>query len=137
MKFLEGGLAPQATVMSWRGIEGGIEAAKQNHDVIMTPTSHCYFDYYQGNPDNEPVAIGGYLPLSKVYSYEPVPEELDSTEEAKYILGTQANVWTEYLPNLRMSNICLCQDWLLFRKFAGPIRNLKIWMIFYPDFLNS
>jgi len=99
-EILEGGLAPQATVMSWRGIEGGITAAKEKHDVIMTPTSHCYFDYYQGNPENEPVAIGGYLPISTVYSYEPIPEEL-TKEEAKHILGTQANVWTEYLPEFK------------------------------------
>ncbi|MCB9208899.1 MAG: family 20 glycosylhydrolase [Ignavibacteriales bacterium] len=99
-EILEGGLAPNATVMSWRGIEGGIEAAKQGNDVIMTPTSHCYFDYYQGNPENEPVAIGGYLPLSKVYSYEPIPEEL-SEDEAKHVKGTQANVWSEYLPEFK------------------------------------
>jgi hexosaminidase len=99
-EILEGGLAPNATVMSWRGIEGGIEAAKQGNDVIMTPTSHCYFDYYQGNPENEPVAIGGYLPLSKVYSYEPIPEEL-SAEQAEHILGTQANMWSEYLPEFK------------------------------------
>jgi len=95
-EILEGGLAPEATVMSWRGIEGGIEAAKQGHDVIMTPTSHCYFDYYQGDPKTEPLAIGGMLTLEKVYSYEPTPEELNASE-AKHILGAQANVWTEYI----------------------------------------
>jgi len=95
-EILEGGLAPNATVMSWRGTEGGVKAAKQNHDVVMTPGSHCYFDHYQGNPRNEPVAIGGYTTVEKVYSYEPVPEELNE-EEAKYILGAQGNVWTEYM----------------------------------------
>ena len=75
-EILEGGLAPQATVMSWRGMTGGIEAARKGHDVIMTPTSHVYFDYYQGEPEFEPLAIGGYLPLERVYSLEPVPEEL-------------------------------------------------------------
>ena len=96
-EILEGGLAPEATVMSWRGTKGGIEAAKQHHDVIMTPTTHCYFDYYQSeNKENEPLAIGGYLPLEKVYSYDPMPEEL-SEEEAKYILGAQGNLWTEYI----------------------------------------
>jgi len=96
-EILEGGLAPEATVMSWRGIKGGIEAAKLHHDVIMTPTTHCYFDYYQSeNKENEPLAIGGYLPLEKVYSYNPMPEEL-SDEEAKYILGAQGNIWTEYI----------------------------------------
>ena len=95
-EILEGGLAPEATVMSWRGTEGGIEAAKQGHDVIMTPTSHCYFDYYQADPETEPIAIGGYLPLKKVYSFEPTPEELNA-DEGKYILGAQGNVWTEYI----------------------------------------
>ncbi len=96
-EILEGGLAPNATVMSWRGIEGGIEAAREGHDVVMTPTSHCYFDYYQSqNRDQEPLAIGGYLPIDTVYSFEPTPEAL-SEEEAKHILGAQANVWTEYI----------------------------------------
>ncbi|APF19087.1 Glycoside hydrolase, family 20, catalytic core [Caldithrix abyssi DSM 13497] len=97
-EILEGGLAPQATVMSWRGIKGGIAAARQHHDVIMTPTSHCYFDYYQADPATQPLAIGGFLPLQKVYFYEPVPEEL-TEEEARYILGAQGNVWTEYMDN--------------------------------------
>ena len=95
-EILEGGLPPQATVMSWRGTEGGIAAAKSGHDVVMSPTSHCYIDYYQGNPAYEPLAIGGYLPLSKVYSLEPVPDVLSKTE-AKHILGGQANLWTEYV----------------------------------------
>jgi hexosaminidase len=97
-EILEGGLAPEATVMSWRGISGGIAAAKQHHDVIMTPGTHCYFDHYQANPKYEPHAIGGYTTVKKVYSYEPIPEEL-SAEEAKYILGSQANMWTEYIPS--------------------------------------
>ncbi|SMO40932.1 beta-N-acetylhexosaminidase [Solitalea koreensis] len=97
-EILEGGLAPDATVMSWRGVKGGIEAAKQHHDVIMTPGEFCYFDHYQAKPEqNEPLAIGGYLPLDRVYSYEPIPTELNA-EEAKYIKGAQANVWTEYIP---------------------------------------
>ena len=97
-EILEGGLAPNATVMSWRGTEGGIEAAKAGHDVIMTPTSHCYFNYYQSENDDEPLAIGGYIPLEKVYHYNPIPDEL-SEEEADYILGAQGNLWTEYIPN--------------------------------------
>jgi len=95
-EILEGGLAPNATVMSWRGTQGGIDAAKAGHPVVMTPTSHCYFDYYQGNPDSEPPAIGGFLPLEKVYSFDPVPPGL-SADEAKMILGAQANLWTEYI----------------------------------------
>jgi hexosaminidase len=95
-EILEGGLAPQATVMSWRGVRGGIEAAQMGHDVIMSPTSHCYFDYYQADPETEPLAIGGYLPLSRVYEFNPIP--LDLTEEqAKHIMGGQGNVWTEYM----------------------------------------
>ena len=96
-EILEGGLAPNATVMSWRGTEGGIQAAKQNHDVIMTPTSHCYFDYYQSDRPEEPLAIGGYLPLKKVYGYRPIPHEL-TPQERTHILGAQGNVWTEYMP---------------------------------------
>jgi len=96
-EILDGGLAPNATVMSWRGIAGGIAAAKSGHDVIMTPGTHCYFDKYQSDPETEPVTIGGYLPLSMVYQYEPIPAEL-TAEEGKHILGAQANVWTEYMP---------------------------------------
>ena len=95
-EILEGGLAPNATVMSWRGIAGGIKAAKQGHDVIMTPNSHLYLDYYQAPPESEPLAIGGYIPLQKTYNYEPVPDTL-TREQAKYILGAQGNVWTEYI----------------------------------------
>ncbi|MFC4722139.1 beta-N-acetylhexosaminidase [Geojedonia litorea] len=97
-EILEGGLAPNATVMSWRGTSGAIEAAKQSHNVVMTPTSHCYFDYYQSENSNEPLAIGGYLPLEKVYHFNPIPEEL-SRKESKYILGAQGNLWTEYILN--------------------------------------
>lgn len=95
-EILEGGLAPNATVMSWRGMRGGIEAAKSKHDVIMTPTTHVYFDYGQGDPAYEPLNIGSYVPLSKVYSFEPVPPEL-TPDEAKYVIGGQANIWTEYM----------------------------------------
>ncbi len=95
-EILEGGLPPRATVMSWRGMAGGIEAARQGHDVIMTPTDHAYFDYYQGDPAGEPLAIGGYTPLERVYAFEPVPDEL-TPDEARHILGPQANLWTEYV----------------------------------------
>lgn len=95
-EILEGGLAPNAAVMSWRGTEGGITAAKQKHFVVMTPGGFCYFDHYQGDPKNEPLAIGGYTTVEKVYSFNPTPKEL-SSEESKYILGAQANVWTEYI----------------------------------------
>ncbi len=95
-EILEGGLAPNAAVMSWRGTEGGIEAARSGHYAVMTPGSHCYFDHYQGDPTNEPLAFGGFTTVEKVYSYEPVPTELNE-EEAKFILGAQGNVWTEYI----------------------------------------
>ncbi len=96
-EILEGGLAPNATVMSWRGTKGAIEAAKSSHHVVMTPTSHCYFDYYQSDKTDEPLAIGGFLPLEKVYGFNPIPEAL-TEEESKFVLGAQGNVWTEYMP---------------------------------------
>lgn len=95
-EILEGGLAPNATVMSWRGEKGGIEAAKSHHDVIMTPTDYVYFDYGQGDPIYEPINIGNYLNLEKVYSYNPQSKEL-AEDEKKFVLGAQANVWTEYM----------------------------------------
>jgi hexosaminidase len=95
-EILEGGLAPNAIVMSWRGQSGAIQAAQQEHEVIMTPTDYCYLDYNQGDPRREPPSIGGYLPLDKVYKYDPVPKEL-TPEQQKYILGVQGNVWSEYI----------------------------------------
>lgn len=95
-EILEGGLAPDATVMSWRGESGGIKAARMGHDVVMTPGGYCYFDSYQADPRTQPAAIGGFTPYLKVYSYHPVPAEL-TTEEARHILGAQANLWTEYI----------------------------------------
>jgi hexosaminidase len=97
-EILEGGLASNATVMSWRGEAGGIEAARMGQDVVMTPGSHVYFDHYQSEDQSkEPLAIGGFTPLEKVYSYEPIPAEL-SAKEAKHVLGSQAQMWTEYVP---------------------------------------
>ncbi len=95
-EILEGGLAPEATVMSWRGEAGGIEAAKMNHDVVMTPGNPVYFDHYQGDPASEPLAIGGFNTLKRVYEYEPIPKELNE-EQAKHVLGAQANLWTEFV----------------------------------------
>ena len=96
-EILEGGLAPGAIVQSWRGMEGGISAVDAGHEVIMSPTSHAYFDYYQSKDRlDEPLAIGGYLPLEKVYQFEPVPEEIDSDKE-HLVLGGQGNLWTEYI----------------------------------------
>ena len=95
-EILEGGLANEAAVMSWRGEAGGIEAAKMKHNVVMTPGSPCYFDHYQAGPEGEPPAIGGFNTLKNVYDYDPVPSELNESE-AKYLLGAQGNVWTEYI----------------------------------------
>lgn len=95
-EILEGGLAPEATVMSWRGEAGGIEAAKQGHDVIMTPGKPVYFDHYQAGPEGEPMAIGGMNTLKNVYDYEPIPAELNAAQ-AKHVLGAQANLWNEFI----------------------------------------
>lgn len=99
-EILEGGLAPNAAVMSWTGVNGGIEAAKSKHFAVMTPGAYCYFDHYQGDPQSEPDAFGGFTPLDKVYSYNPIPSEL-TTEQGKYIMGVQANLWTEYIDNFK------------------------------------
>lgn len=95
-EILEGGLAPQATVMSWRGESGGIKAAQMDHDVVMSPTGPLYFDYYQGDPETEPLAFGGFNTLKRVYNYEPIPAELDK-DQARHVLGAQANLWTEQI----------------------------------------
>ncbi len=96
-EILEGGLAPEATVMSWRGEEGGIKSARMGHDVIMTPGGYMYFDFYQADPKTQPYAIGGYTPIKRVYSYNPVPADSLTAEESEHILGVQANTWTEYI----------------------------------------
>ena len=96
-EILQGGLAPGAAVMSWRGVKGGIAAAAAGHDVVMAPSAHTYLDYYQGPPDREPLAIGGLLPLEKVHAFEPTPSELPPGQQ-KHILGASAQVWTEYIP---------------------------------------
>ena len=101
-EILEGGLAKSATVMSWRGTKGGIQSAKAGHDVIMCPTSHCYFDYYQSDPETSPEAFGGYITLKKVYSFNPTPEGLTKREE-KFILGAQGNLWTEYVQTPKLA----------------------------------
>lgn len=100
-EILEGGLAPNATVMSWRGEDGGIAAARQGHDVIMSPTSHCYFDAGQGPKEQESWELGGELPIEKVYAYNPVPAVLKA-EEQRHVKGVQANIWTEYLSKPEM-----------------------------------
>ncbi len=110
-EILEGDAAPGATIMSWRGETGGIEAAKSGHDVIMTPNSYLYFDFYQGRDvAREPLAIGGYIPVERVYMYSPVPSAL-TQEEARHILGAQANLWTEYIDNFAQVQYMVLPRW--------------------------
>lgn len=97
-EILEGGLAPEAIVMSWRGEGAGFKSARMGHDVIMTPGEYMYFDFYQADPRKQPYAIGGYTPVKKVYSYNPIPKDSLTAEESRHFLGVQANTWTEYIP---------------------------------------
>jgi hexosaminidase len=123
---LEGGLAPEATVMSWRGVEGGIEAARQGHDVIMTPTNGTYFDYYQGDPAAEPLAIGGFLPLDSVYGFEPIPGEL-TPEQAAHVLGAQGNLWTEYIPTPSQAEYMLLPRMLALAEVLWSTKEARNW----------
>ena len=125
-EILEGGLSPGATVMSWRGEAGGIAAAKLGQDVIMTPGGYCYFDAYQANPTTQPEAIGGFLPISKVYSYDPVPAELTATE-ASHIKGVQANVWTEYIPTTEHLEYLIFPRMLALSEVGWSNKNGKDW----------
>lgn len=130
-EILEGGLAPNATVMSWRGEAGGIAAAKDHHDVIMTPGNWCYFDHAQSHSKLEPLNIGGYLPLSKVYGYDPVPEELNA-DQKKYIIGVQANLWTEYIPSVKQAEYMIMPRMLAMAEVAWtPLKEKN-----YDNFLQ-
>lgn len=140
-EILEGGLAPNATVMSWRGIKGGVAAAQQNHDVIMTPSTHLYIDYAESKSVEEPLTIGGPRHLEKVYSYDPVPASL-TPEQRKYIIGVQANMWTEYLTSPEKVNYMLFprvfalseiawsdlanKDWTRFSEQTLPVHLAKL-----------
>jgi hexosaminidase len=127
-EILEGGtegLAPNAVVMSWRGIQGGIAAAQAGHDVVMTPTSNTYFDYYQSqDQQHEPLAIGGFLPLDTVYAYEPIPPALDSVQ-AKHVLGTQGQIWTEYQRNPKNVEYMVFPRLVALAEVAWTPRELK------------
>jgi len=125
-EILEGGLAPNAVVMSWRGEAGGIEAAKQNHDVIMTPGNPVYLDHYQGDPASEPVGIGGFNPLKRVYDYEPIPKELNG-EQAKHVLGAQANLWTEYIPTTQHVEYMVLPRMLALSEVVWSAKESKNW----------
>ncbi len=136
-EILEGGLSPNATVMSWRGFEGGVQAASQGHYVVMSPGSHCYFDHYQSKHPGEPLAIGGFTSLEKVYSFDPVAEGM-TPDQAAYVLGGQANVWTEYIPDfkkveymvfpraLALSQALWCQQKLEYELFKRALVNYHL-----------
>lgn len=128
-EILEGGLAPNAIVMSWRGEAGGIEAAKQNHDVIMTPGNPVYLDHCQGDPASEPIGIGGFNTLQKVYDYDPVPKELNE-QQAKHILGAQANLWTEYIPTTQHVEYMVLPRMLALSEVVWSPKENKNWNSF-------
>lgn len=125
-EILEGGLAPEATVMSWRGEDGGIKAAKSGHDAIMTPGEFMYLDSYQANPGTQPEAIGSFLPLEKVYSYDPVPKTL-TEQEARHFLGVQSNLWTEYIPTETQAEYMLYPRILALSEVAWTTPENKNW----------
>ncbi len=125
-EILDADLTAEATVMSWRGINHGIAAARRGHDVVMTPTSHCYFDYCQADADREPLAIGGFTPLEKVYAFEPIPDEL-TTEEAAHIVGTQGNVWTEYMKTAGQVEYMVMPRMLALSEVAWSPKEARDW----------
>ncbi|MFJ1474514.1 family 20 glycosylhydrolase [Capnocytophaga cynodegmi] len=131
-EILEGGIAPNATVMSWRGIEGGTFAAQTGHDAIMTPMSFLYFDYYQSkDTENEPLAIGGYVPVERAYSFEPIPDAL-TPEQRKHILGVQANIWTEYIKTFKQVQYMALPRYAALAEVQWTQPEKKN----YPDFLQ-
>lgn len=125
-EVLDGSPSPTTTVMSWRGMKGGIAAARQGHDVIMSPTDTAYFDYCQSEPINEPICIGNHIPLKTVYDFEPVPAELTPTE-AQYILGGQANLWTEYLKTPQAVQYMLWPRGLAMSEVLWSSKNSRDW----------
>jgi len=135
-EILQGGLAPDATVMSWRGEQGGITAVKAGHQTIMTPGEFCYFDAYQDDPSTQPEAIGGFLPLQKVYSYNPVPDSL-SVDERKLILGVQANVWAEYMPTLKHTEYMIYPRLLALAEVAWTAPERKSYTDFHERALKA
>jgi hexosaminidase len=115
--------------MSWRGVAGGIEAARQGHDVIMTPTNPMYFDYYQGNPASEPLAIGGFVPLDSVYAYEPIPAILTS-QQAAHVIGAQGNLWTEYISTPTQAEYMLMPRMLALSEVLWSPKEARNWQGF-------
>ena len=135
-EIIEGGLSPTATVMSWRGEEGGIKAVKAGNQAIMTPGKYCYLDAFQDAPNTQPVAIGGYLTLEKVYSFEPVPDSL-STKEAKLILGVQGNVWTEHIPTPEHYEYMIYPRILALAEIGWSPSEVKKWDNFHTRALQA
>ncbi|MDD7562339.1 MAG: family 20 glycosylhydrolase [Parabacteroides sp.] len=131
-EILEGGLAPEATVMSWRGEAAGFKSARMGHDVIMTPGSYMYFDFYQADPRYQPVAIGGYTPIRKVYSYNPIPQDSLTAEEAKHFLGVQANTWTEYIPTPEYLEYMMFPRALAVAEIGWTPQEKRDWQDFKP-----
>lgn len=135
-EIMQGGLAPNATVMSWRGEEGGIAAVKSGHRAVMTPGSHCYMDFYQDAPYSQPEAIGGYTPLEKVYSYNPIPASL-TPEEAKLIYGVQANLFMEYIPTPEQREFMMWPRLLALAEVAWSAPERKSYTDFHPRALAA
>lgn len=131
-EILEGGLAPDATVMSWRGEAAGFKSARMGHDVIMTPGNYMYFDFYQADPKTQPYAIGGYTPIKKVYSYNPIPKDSLTAEQEKHFLGVQANTWTEYIPNEEHLEYMMFPRALAVAEIGWTPQELREWNDFKP-----
>ena len=135
-EIIEGGLSPTATVMSWRGEEGGIKAVKAGNQAIMTPGKYCYLDAFQDAPNTQPMSIGGYLTLEKVYSFEPVPDSL-STKEAELILGVQGNVWTEHIPTPEHYEYMIYPRILALAEIGWSPSEVKKWDNFHTRALQA
>lgn len=130
-EVLEGGVPNDIIVMSWRGEEGAIEAVNQNHYAIMTPSGNLYLNFFQGVPDSEPTAIGGFLPLSRVYNYDPIPSEIPA-DKVDYILGVQGNLWTEYIATTELAEYMLFPRASAVAEIAWTQKSTQN----YEDFLN-
>ena len=135
-EILQGGIAPNATVMSWRGEEGGIAAVTSGHHAIMTPGAYCYLDSYQDAPYSQPEAIGGYLPLKKVYAYDPVPASL-TAEQAKLVYGVQGNLWVEYIPTTEHVEYMIYPRMLALAEVAWSAPERKSWPDFHTRALSA
>ena len=135
-EILQGGIAPNATVMSWRGEEGGIAAVTSGHHAIMTPGAYCYLDSYQDAPYSQPEAIGGYLPLKKVYAYDPIPASL-TAEQAKLVYGVQGNLWVEYIPTPEHVEYMIYPRILALAEVAWSAPERKSWSDFHTRALSA